>query len=304
MSFLTVKEIAELWGISERSVRNYCAEGRVPDAFRDGKSWKIPEDAVKPERSNKRQELPSTLPERLQLEKERKLPGGIYHRVQVDMTYNSNHMEGSTLTHDQTRYIFETQTVGFALDGEGPKSGVPVDDIVETANHFLCIDLIIDYYNYPLSERFIKDLHRTLKNGTSDSRQSWFAVGEYKKVPNEVGGKDTTLPGEVSAAMRSLLTRYRALTKVTWEDIIAFHAEFEAIHPFQDGNGRIGRLIMFKECLRAGITPFIVPDDQKLLYYSGLAKWQESHGYLDATCRLFQEDFVAILDYFQIDHRE
>lgn len=296
MMFKTVKETADSWGISERSVRNYCAAGRVPGAVRDGNTWAIPEDAVKPERLNKRQDLPDTLPERLQLEKDMKLPGGIYHRVQIDMTYNSNHMEGSTLTHDQTRYIFETNTVGVDT------AGISVDDIVETANHFLCIDLIIDYYNYPLSESFIKELHRTLKSGTTDSRQSWFAVGDYKKVANEVGGKETTLPAEVPSAMRSLLTRYRGKKTITWDDLLSFHYDFEAIHPFQDGNGRIGRLLLFKECLRAGITPFIVPDDQKLLYYNGLAKWSESHGYLDAACRLFQDDFKAVLDYFQISH--
>lgn len=293
--YQNVRETASRWGISERSVRNYCAQGRVPGAYLEGKTWWIPEDAEKPERTNKRQTLPTTLPERLKLEKEMRLPGGIYHRVQVDLTYNSNHIEGSRLSHDQTRFIFETNTLG-------PDNGtVPVDDILETANHFLCVDKIIDHYNYPLSEAFIKDLHRTLKNGTSDSRKEWFAVGDYKRIANEVGGRDTVLPEDVPAAMKALLRAYNAKEVITWDDIIAFHYDFEAIHPFQDGNGRIGRLIMFKECLRAGLVPFIISDKEKALYYNGLAKWNESHGYLDATCRLMQVDFKFLLQKFGIE---
>ena len=290
MDWWNVRETAQVWGVSERSVRNYCAEGRVPGAVRHGKEWQIPADAEKPERLNKRQTLPNTLPERLKFEKDAGIKGGIYHHVQVQLTYNSNHIEGSRLSEDQTRLIFETNTLG--------GSQVFVDDVLETANHFLCVDKVIDSYNRPLSEAFIKDLHRTLKNGTTDSRQDWFAVGEYKRIANEVGGKETTPPELVPGEMKALLQNYAALPNIGWDDIIRFHHDFEAIHPFQDGNGRIGRLILFKECLRAGIVPFIIADREKFLYYNGLAKWEESHEYLSETCRLMQDDFRAVLSYF------
>lgn len=296
MDYRDVRETAKVWGLSERSVRNYCAEGRVPGAVRNGKEWQIPADAEKPVRLNKRQTLPTTLPERLQFEKNTGMKGGIYHHVQVQLTYNSNHIEGSHLSEDQTRLIFETNTLGSAQ--------VLVDDVLETANHFLCVDKIIDSYNRPLSEAFIKDLHRTLKNGTTDSRREWFAVGEYKRIANEVGGKDTTLPEDVSGEMKALLKNYAALPAIGWDDIIQFHHDFEAIHPFQDGNGRVGRLIMFKECLRAGIVPFIITDREKILYYNGLAKWEESREYLSETCRLMQDDFRAVLSYFGLSSEE
>lgn len=290
MDWRNVRETAQAWGVSERSVRNYCSEGRVPGAVREGKEWKIPADAEKPERLNKRQLVPETLPERLKFEKDAGVKGGIYHHIQVQLTYNSNHMEGSRLTEDQTRLIFETNTLG---GGQ-----FFVDDVLETANHFLCVDKIIDSYNRPLSEAFIKDLHHTLKNGTTDSRQEWFAVGEYKRIANEVGGNETTLPEQVPMEMKALLHDYALLQNVEWDDIIQFHHDFEMIHPFQDGNGRIGRLIMFKECLRAGIVPFIITDREKFLYYNGLAKWEESREYLSETCRLMQDDFRAVLNYF------
>lgn len=293
MDFRNVRETAKVWGVSERSVRNYCAEGRVPGAVREGKEWQIPVDAEKPERLNKRQTLPNTLPERLRFEKDNGIKGGIYHHIQVQLTYNSNHMEGSRLSEDQTRLIFETNTLGGAQ--------VLVDDVLETANHFLCVDKVIDHYNRPLSEAFIKELHRTLKNGTSDSRQDWFAVGEYKRIANEVGGRETALPEQVAREMKRLLRNYNVLSKVEWDDIIQFHHDFEAIHPFQDGNGRVGRLIMFKECLRAGIVPFIITDREKFLYYNGLDKWEESHEYLSETCRLMQDDFKAVLSYFGLE---
>ena len=202
MNLISVSECAAKWGVAERTVRNYCAHDRIPGAVLKGKTWWIPEDAERPERINKRQTLPKTLLERLQAERKMQLRGGIYHKLQIDMTYNSNHIEGSRLTHDQTRYIYETNTIG--LDGES----VNVDDVVETANHFRCIDLIIENAAKPLTEAFIKELHRTLKSGTSDSRQPWFAVGAYKKVANEVGGQATTLPSQVPAAMAKLLKGY------------------------------------------------------------------------------------------------
>lgn len=233
MRYLSVIETAKKWNISERSVRNYCAQGRVNGAFLTGKTWTIPEDAKKPERSNKRKEQP-TLLDILQEEKASKYPGGIYYKTQIDLTYNSNHMEGSRLTHDQTRDIFETNTIG--VENEV----LNVDDLIETANHFCCIDLIIDHAKSALTEKFIKELHQTLKSGTSDSRKDWFAVGDYKKLPNEVGGMETALPEEVADKMKALLKEYNAKEEKTFVDILDSHVKFERIHPFQDDGVIIG----------------------------------------------------------------
>ncbi len=296
MKYLSVSEIAEKWKVSDRSVRNYCAKGRVPGAFRSGKTWSIPENAEKPERSNKKIVQKNELLDILRNEKARKYSGGIYHKTQIDLTYNSNHMEGSCLTHDQTRYIFETNTVGVE------KEVLNVDDVIETANHFRCIDMIIDHAQAPLTERFIKDLHRMLKNGTSDSRMEWFNVGEYKKVPNEVGGMDTALPEEVADRMKELISEYNGKTMKSLEEILDFHVRFERIHPFQDGNGRVGRLIMFKECLKYNIVPFIIEEDLKLYYYRGLKEWDNLQGYLTDTCLTAQDRYKANLDYFRIEY--
>ena len=293
MNYLSVAQIAKKWGISERSVRNYCARGRVAGAELIGKTWYLPEDARKPERSNKKQDAPSLLTI-LREQKAAKMKGGIYHKIQIDLTYNSNHMEGSRLTHEQTRYIFETNTIGFENET------VNVDDVIETATHFRCIDMVIEQAGAALTEKLIKDLHATLKAGTSDSRKDWFAVGEYKKLPNEVGGAATALPEEVAGEMRALLTRYNALPSKSFEDIVAFHVEFERIHPFQDGNGRVGRLILFKECLKYKIVPFIIEDDLKLFYYRGLKEWGHEKGFLLDTCLTAQDRFKATLDYFRI----
>ena len=293
MNYLSVAQIAKKWGISERSVRNYCARGRVAGAKLIGKTWYLPEDAKKPERSNKKQDAPSLLTI-LREQRAAKMKGGIYHKIQIDLTYNSNHMEGSRLTHEQTRYIFETNTIGFENET------VNVDDVIETANHFRCIDMVIEQAGAALTEKLIKDLHATLKAGTSDSRKDWFAVGEYKKLPNEVGGAATALPEEVAGKMRALLTRYNALPSKSFEDIVAFHVEFERIHPFQDGNGRVGRLILFKECLKYKIVPFIIEDDLKLFYYRGLKEWGHEKGFLLDTCLTAQDRFKAALDYFRI----
>lgn len=297
MKYLSVKEVAVLWNTSERSVRNYCAEGRVPGAFLTGKTWNIPEHAEKPERSNKSQSAPKTLLDILKEEKRMQVRGGIYHKIQIDLTYNSNHMEGSRLTHDQTRYIFETNTIGLT------EEGVRVDDIIETATHFRCIDEIIENAQSKLSEKFIKHLHFLLKSGTSDSQKDWFAVGEYKKLPNEVGGRETTLPEDVSAQMKKLLAEYNSIEHVTLEDIITFHVRFERIHPFQDGNGRVGRLIMFKECLKHNIVPFIIEDRIKMFYYRGLKEWYSEKGYLIDTCLSAQDTFKRYLDYFRISYQ-
>ena len=295
MEYISVAKIAEKWGLSERSVRNYCANGRIADAKLIGKTWYIPENAQKPDRVNKKKDTPSLL-QILREQKAAKMTGGIYHKVQIDLTYNSNHMEGSRLTHDQTRYIFETNTIGFENES------VNVDDVIETSNHFRCIDMVIDQAGSALTEKFIKELHFVLKTGTSDSRKDWFAVGEYKKLPNEVGGNDTTLPEDVSGEVRKLLTSYNELPTKTFEDIVAFHVAFECIHPFQDGNGRVGRLILFKECLKHNIVPFIIEDNLKLFYYRGLKEWDNEKGFLMDTCLTAQDRFKAYLDYFRITY--
>ena len=296
MVYISVAEAAKKWDLSERSVRNYCAIGKIPDAVLAGKTWQIPEDADKPKRTNAKAEY--ALLSILKDEKKKQRKGGVYHKVQIDLTYNSNHIEGSRLTHDQTRYIFETNTIGFE------NGAVNVDDIVETANHFRCIDMVIDNAMQPLSEAFIKRLHFTLKNGTSDSRKDWFAVGEYKRVPNEVGGRDTAAPEEVATKIGALLDTYNATKKHTLEQIVEFHHDFECIHPFQDGNGRVGRLILFKECLKNNIVPFIIEDDLKMFYYRGLHEWNNEHGYLMDTCLTAQDRFKAYLDYFRIKYSD
>ena len=295
MKYLSVAEFAAKWGLTDRSVRKYCADGKIAGAFLTGKTWNIPEDAQKPSRKPRESKKPKTLLAILRDQKDSRLSGGIYHRVQIDLTYNSNHIEGSRLTHDQTRYIFETNTIGIT-DGS-----VNVDDIVETTNHFRCIDSIIDNATHALSEKYIKELHLLLKSGTSDSRKSWFAVGDYKKLPNEVGNRETVAPEEVHDEISELIADYNALETVTFEDIIAFHVHFERIHPFQDGNGRIGRLLMFKECLKHNVVPFIIDESHKMFYYRGLSEWDYERGYLLDTCLSAQDKFKRVLEYFRID---
>lgn len=298
MNYLSVAEIAKKWNISERSVRNYCAQERIPGAVLIGKTWHIPENAEKPARSNGKKTPVKTLLSILQEEKRTKYAGGIYHKTQIDLTYNSNHIEGNRLTHDQTRYIFETNTIG--VENEV----LNVDDVIETSNHFRCIDLIIDHAASTLSEHFIKKLHHILKTSTSDSRKDWFAVGEYKRLPNEVGGMQTSLPEEVADRMKALLSDYNAVPKKTLDDILDFHVRFERIHPFQDGNGRVGRLIMFKECLKYNIVPFIIEENLKLFYYRGLKEWYNEKGYLTDTCLTAQDKYKAYLDYFRIPYEK
>ena len=298
MKFLSVAQVAKNWNLSERTVRNYCASGKIPDAFLTGKTWNIPENAERPKKAKKSMPPPRTLLEVLKAEKASKIKGGIYHKIQVELTYNSNHIEGSKLTHDQTRYIFETNTIGIT------DSAVNIDDIVETANHFKCIDTVIDNAAKPLSETFIKQLHLTLKNGTSDSRKDWFVVGDYKKYPNEVGGKITVLPEKVPESIKLLISEYNKIKDKTFNDIIRFHYEFECIHPFQDGNGRIGRLILFKECLKNNIVPFIIDENLKMFYYRGLNEWKSEKGYLIDTCLTAQDKFKKYLEYFRIPYTD
>lgn len=294
MNYISVSEFAKKWNVPERTIRNYCATGRLKGAFLTGKTWNIPADAILTEKIHQKKFSDNPLLNYLKEQKDMKLTGGIYHRTQIDLTYNSNRIEGSKLTHDQTRYIFETNTIGAF------EESLNVDDIIETSNHFRGIDLIIEKAKSKLTESFIKELHFLLKSGTSDSRKDWFNVGEYKKLPNEVGGNATCPPKEVAKKMRDLLSHYHSIEKKTFEDIIDFHYQFEIIHPFQDGNGRVGRLIMFKECLANNIVPFIINENIKLYYYRGLQEWTNIRGYLLDTCLTAQDNYKVLLQYFEI----
>lgn len=295
MKYLSVSEFAKQWNVSERSVRNYCAQGRIQGAKLSGKTWSIPQDAIKPERK-KNTKHPNTLLAIFKDEKQSQYFGGIYHKTQIELTYNSNHMEGSKLSHDQTRYIFETNTIG--LD----HSSINVDDVIETTNHFRCVDYIIDHASRQLNEKMIKELHYLLKQGTSDSRKDWFVVGDYKKYPNEVGGRETTEPEKVHTQMSVLLKQYHSKRDKTFDDLLEFHVRFERIHPFQDGNGRVGRLILFKECLKYSIVPFIINEQYRMFYYRGLKEWDSEKGYLRDTCFSAQDQFKKYLDYFRIPY--
>lgn len=295
MDYISVIQFAEKYGISERTARNYCASGKIEGAFLVGKTWNIPSDAVLPQRGSVKR-ITSPLLAALREQKASRLKGSIYHRTQIDLTYNSNHIEGSKLTHDQTRYIFETNTIGVT------DNAVNIDDIVETVNHFRCIDYIIDHSEEKLTESFVKQLHLLLKTGTSDSRKNWFAVGNYKRLPNEVGGQETTPPERVHQQMKALLRSYNGTRQHCLEDILDFHVRFEQIHPFQDGNGRVGRLLMFKECLANGIVPFIITDELKMFYYRGLREWGHIKGYLTDTCLTAQDQYKSLLDYFKITY--
>lgn len=296
MRYLSVTEMAEKWGIAERTVRNYCSQGKIADAFLTGRTWNIPETAIRPQRTANHQNAATTLLEILKAEKIGKVSGGIYHKMQIELTYNTNHIEGSRLTHEQTRYIYETNTIG------GENQTFNVDDIVETANHFRCIDLVIEQASHVLTEKFIKELHAVLKNGTSDSRKDWFAVGSYKKLPNEVGGMETTPPERVHAEMENLLKTYNSLKNKSVNELLDFHAKFESMHPFQDGNGRVGRLILLKECLCNNIVPFMIDEGLKMFYYRGLHEWNMEQGYLKDTCLTAQDQFKKYLDYFRIHY--
>lgn len=290
--YISVKAFADKYEISERTARNYCANGKINGAFLVGKTWNIPTDASLPNRKKKFKE--SALLKSLREQKQMKLNGGIYHRLQIDLTYNSNHIEGSRLTKEQTRYIFETNTIGITKDA------VNVDDIIETTNHFRCIDYIIDRAEDELTERFVKQLHYLLKSGTSDASKDWFAVGDYKRFPNEVGGIGTCPPENVHSKLKELLSSYKFKKKPSFEDLLDLHVCFERIHPFQDGNGRVGRLILFKECLKHGVTPFIITEELKMFYYRGLQQWGKINGYLTDTCLSAQDNFKAMMEYFKI----
>lgn len=291
MEFISVSQFAEKYGISERTARNYCAVGKIDGAFLTGKTWNIPADAVLPQ---KKKLKISPLLNRLRQEKESGLKGGIYHRTQIDLTYNSNHIEGSRLTKEQTRYIFETNTLGITAEN------TRIDDILETVNHFCCIDYIIVHATEKITEPHVKQLHSILKNNTSDSQKSWFAVGDYKRLANEVGGEETVQPHDVHKRMKTLLAEYNANKHVTFDDILDFHVQFERIHPFQDGNGRVGRLLIFWQCLQSGIVPFIITEELRMFYYRGLQNWGRINGYLHDTCLTAQDEYKKVMEYFKI----
>jgi len=291
MEFISVSQFAEKYGISERTARNYCAVGKIDGAFLTGKTWNIPADAVLPQ---KKKLKISPLLNRLRQEKESGLKGGIYHRTQIDLTYNSNHIEGSRLTKEQTRYIFETNTLGITAEN------TRIDDILETVNHFRCIDYIIVHATEKITEPHVKQLHSILKNNTSDSQKSWFAVGDYKRLANEVGGEETVQPHDVHKRMKTLLAEYNANKHVTFDDILDFHVQFERIHPFQDGNGRVGRLLIFWQCLQSGIVPFIITEELRMFYYRGLQNWGRINGYLHDTCLTAQDEYKRVMEYFKI----
>ena len=291
MEYISVSQFAEKYGISERTARNYCATGKIEGAFLTGKTWNIPADAMLPKRSKKKV---SPLLAALREQKESKMKGGIYHRVQIDLTYNSNHIEGSRLTKEQTRYIFETNTIGVTT------ANTRIDDIMETVNHFRCIDYIIDHATDKITETHIKQLHLILKTNTSDSQKSWFAVGNYKRLANALGEEETVQPEEVHKKMKPLLATYHSIKKIQFDDILDFHVNFERIHPFQDGNGRAGRLIMFWQCLQSSTVPFIITDDLRLFYYRGIQNWGKINDYLRDTCLTAQDNFKGLLDYYRI----
>ncbi len=292
MKYMTVEEAAKKWEISTRSVQLYCEKGAVAGVNLLGKAWQIPVGAEKPSRKPRAKALPSSILGVLKSEKRGRIAGGLYHRLQIDFTYNTNHMEGSRLTHEQTRWIFETQTVGKL------PSDVPVDDIVETANHFRCIDLVIESAGAALTERYVKMLHAQLKGGTSDSRKEWFAVGDYKRLDNVVGEMETCPAKDVHREMAKLLAWYKAADK-TFENLQDLHERFERIHPFQDGNGRVGRLILLKECLKYDHTPFVIAENLRQFYYLGLGDWRKGRrARLIDTCRTGQDVFILGLKQF------
>lgn len=293
MEYISVAQFAGNYGISERTVRKYCADGKIDGAFLTGKTWNIPADAVLPKKGKAKL---SPLLTRLRDEKKAKLKGGIYHRTQIDLTYNSNHIEGSRLTKEQTRYIFETNTLGVTT------GSTSVDDIMETVNHFRCIDYVIDHAMDKITEMHIKQLHAILKMNTSDSHKSWFAVGDYKRLPNEVGGEETVLPDDVHNRMKALIGGYNAVKKVDFDDILTFHVLFERIHPFQDGNGRVGRLLLLWQCLQSAHVPFIITEELRLYYYRGIQNWGKIDGYLRDTCLTAQDNYKLLLDYFKIKY--
>ena len=291
--YISVTRFAEKYGVSERTARNYCATGKIEGAFLTGKTWNIPADTVLPKKGKAKL---SPLLERLRQEKQGRLKGGIYHRTQIDLTYNSNHIEGSRLTKEQTRFIFETNTLGATSEN------TRIDDIMETVNHFRCIDYVIDHATDKVTEAHIKQLHRILKANTSDSQKDWFVVGDYKKLPNEVGEEKTVEPKAVHKHMAKLISDFNSKGAISLDDVIDFHVKFERIHPFQDGNGRVGRLLMLWQCLQNRIVPFIISEELRLFYYRGIQKWGRVNEFMQDTCLTARDNYKALLDYFKIKY--
>lgn len=291
--YISVTRFAEKYGVSERTARNYCATGRIEGAFLTGKTWNIPADTALPKKGKAKL---SPLLERLRQEKQGRLKGGIYHRTQIDLTYNSNHIEGSRLTKEQTRFIFETNTLGATSEN------TRIDDIMETVNHFRCIDYVIDHATDKVTEAHIKQLHRILKANTSDSQKDWFVVGDYKKLPNEVGEEMTVELKAVHKHMAKLISNFNSKGTISLDDVIDFHVKFERIHPFQDGNGRVGRLLMLWQCLQNRIVPFIISEELRLFYYRGIQKWGRVNEFMQDTCLTAQDNYKALLDYFKIKY--
>lgn len=293
---MTQLEVAEILGVKPATISKYEAGTLEPnieslkklaDLFEISVDELLEEDGFDISKIN--------ILEILKEQKSMKLKGNLYHNTQIIFAYNTNHIEGSKLTEDQTRYIYETNTLLTEKE-----SITNLDDIIETANHFKLVDYMLDVADKDLTEEMIKEFHKILKEGTSDSRKDWFAIGEYKKLPNEVEGLNTTTPKNVVRDMKKLLDWYRNLEIVTINEIIEFHAKFEKIHPFQDGNGRIGRIIAFKECLKNNIIPFIILDKDKLFYYRGLYQYQTNRekGYLIDTCLNAQDQYIKMIEYY------
>ncbi len=292
-NFLSVEETAKKWNKTPRNVRLHCQKGHIPGVRLVGNRWQIPSSASDPGHGTRRKARATSVLAILKAEMKSKMKGGLYHRLQIDFAFNSNHMEGSTLTREQTKWIFETQTIGSL------GAATPVDDIVEARNHFRCLDMIIESAGAALTEAYIKRLHAQLKSGTSDALKSWFAVGEYKKLENVVGESETCPVADVPWRMAELLADYAAAPK-SLETIVDFHVKFETIHPFQDGNGRIGRLIMLKECLKAKVMPFVIAESLRRFYYLGLSEWRANRrARLLDVCRTGQDVFTALLAWYR-----
>ncbi len=295
---MTQGEVAEILGVKATTISKYesgTLEPNIESLKKLAELFDVSIDELLKEEDEKFDVSKVNVLEVLREQKDMKLKGNLYHNTQITFAYNTNHIEGSKLTEDQTRYIYETNTLLTEKD-----SITDLDDVLETANHFKIVDYMLDIADKELTEKMIKEFHKILKEGTSDSRKDWFVVGDYKKLPNEVGGLKTTDPKNVERDMKKLLEWYGALKEVTINEIIEFHAKFEKIHPFQDGNGRIGRIITFKECLKNNIVPFIILDKEKLFYYRGLNQYQinKEKGYLIDTCLNAQDQYTNTIVYF------
>ena len=293
---MTQVEVAEVLGVKPATISKYEAgalEPNIESLKKLAELFEISVDELLKE--NKFDISKINILEVLREQKSMKLKGNLYHNTQIIFAYNTNHIEGSKLTEEQTRYIYETNTLLTEKE-----SITNLDDIIETANHFKLVDYMLDVADKELTEEMIKEFHKMLKEGTSDSRKNWFAIGEYKKLPNEVGGLNTTTPKNVERDIKKLLDWYKNLETITINEIIEFHAKFEKIHPFQDGNGRIGRIIAFKECLKNNIIPFIILDKDKLFYYRGLYQYQTNRekGYLIDTCLNAQDQYTKMIEYY------